>query len=290
MEHYFKAGSKTPVTNSLIPSTPQPSVEPQVLFSCLRGRQDLESFKVIGYEGDFSNKKSFTYQLKGAGPHDGLDIEFSEEVTECRLSNLQLSIPNLGFALIIITKSSKFLRSLLKLHPTIFISNIIPGVLFGCVKQWNAGVNIMLDQFEIEFSKIKTMEKMKVVQQVFAIQKFYKNQNTQSSCETLLQLPKIRAFIVWVEDKIDQILAKYCVKMFMPEAQKMLQEGQDQQMDESTAQLFEEMEELMKVEKQCFLDGKYSNMFQKILAESAKSERYQIGSKKERDINALEFQ
>ena len=68
--------------------------------------------------------------------------------------------------------------------------------------------------------------------------------------------------------------------MFPPEAKI------DQDLNDST---FEEYSELLKQEKQTFLDGKYSTMFQKILGQMAKTDRYQIGSKKERDMNALEY-
>jgi hypothetical protein len=63
---------------------------------------------------------------------------------------------------------------------------------------------------------------MLFVQKIFAIQRGYKNQNSLSCCETLLNLTKVRAFIVWVEPKLDQVLKKYCLSMFVLEAQKVL--------------------------------------------------------------------
>jgi hypothetical protein len=59
MENYFKAGAKTQVSKSLIPAAPAPMVEPQVLFSCLRGSS--QGFKIIGYEGDQAESPVFAY-------------------------------------------------------------------------------------------------------------------------------------------------------------------------------------------------------------------------------------
>jgi hypothetical protein len=131
MDNYFKAGAKTQASNSLIPAAPAPQVEPQVLFSCLRGGQ---GFKIIGYEGEKAESSVFAYQIKGAGPTDGLEVEFSEEVSQSRMVNYQFQIDNLGFALIILTKNSKFLKQLLKLHPNIFMNSVLSGALYSSIK------------------------------------------------------------------------------------------------------------------------------------------------------------
>ena len=86
----------------------------------------------------------------------------------------------------------------------------------------------------------------------------------------------MRVFIVWIEEKLETLLEPYCKAMFPADAK----------VEESD---HEEFSELLKFEKQTFLDGKYSTMFQKILGEMAKTERYQIGSKKEIYLSTLEY-
>ena len=73
-----------------------------------------------------------------------------------------MRISNIGLALIIISKNQKALKNILKIDQTIFMNvqnqafgsdDILDGALFCAVKQWNAGVNLLVNLVEIAFAK-----------------------------------------------------------------------------------------------------------------------------------------
>jgi len=53
--------------------------------------------------------------------------------------------------------------------------DILNGILLCAVKQWNIGVNILLELAEISFSRISMSQKFNFVYKLFTILKNYKN-------------------------------------------------------------------------------------------------------------------
>ena len=62
---------------------------------------------------------------------DGLEIEFSEEVTDNRLKSLQLKIKNLGLVLIILIKSQKFLK---RINMQYYMESIGDAAILSAIK------------------------------------------------------------------------------------------------------------------------------------------------------------
>jgi hypothetical protein len=131
---------------------------------------------------------------------------------------------------------------------------------------------------------------------MFAILKHCKQPVTQKSIELILDVPKIRTYILWQKDTPQiHVLVKQIAKTQYNRVDRQRivafeSQAEEGYMDESTEGLVEEYKQVIKLETQNFQNGVNSNTIQKIFDVDAQQEKYNVNSKKLRDQVMLSFQ
>ena len=215
-----------------------------------------------------------------AGEDPDAGLELGRDVQRMHQQNQQLKISNLGLVMIILSKNVTVLSHLLKEYPTIFMnaekfedddrthhSDLLDGALLCILKQWAVGLNLLLDQVAIHFSKASFVDRLAYVLKLFAILKHYRNKQTQKCCELILALPKVRVFIYWLskpenQQFQEQLIYSYCLRMFPEEsADKICSVDFRNSSPNGGDDLLKEFQQLTKIQTDDFSHGVYNNQF-----------------------------
>jgi hypothetical protein len=159
-------------------------------------------------------------------------------------------------------------------------------------------VDHLKEQAEIAFSQLSLEQKFLFVNKIFAIQKYYKHRPTQRGCETLLNLPKIRNYIMWSQQQpqFETILKKVAIEIHPQDFRGALTglitaspHQEPSKLDDSDSAAIAEFDALVAMLKSNFLAGYGSTTFQKILMADAQRDKHAANSRKAREEQALEF-